>query len=487
MSWTSTTRRGLFAGAAAQLAQPSRWPDPAAMAEEVSRGRWIRAPHLTLLAEAFAGAVRTPGSRLFITLPPRHGKTEGLTRWGTGWALEDDPARRVLIASYGSAYATRHGRWVRNLVRDHPADLRVRLAEDSTRQDEWETTAGGGVVSAGVGEGITGRGFDLVLIDDPVKGRADVESPTYRQKQWDWYTDDLSTRLEPGASIAVIQTRWHRDDLAGRLLAEAKAGGEVWQVVHLPAIAEAPRDGEPPDALGREPGEALWPDRYPLPVLEDIRRRLGTYGWASLYQGRPRPRGGGAYWTDEDFRLARERAPRTAAGELAAELARVVVAVDPAGSADAGSDETGIVVAGKERRLDRAGVLADLSGIHSTDEWGRRAVQAYLDHQADVILYESNYGGNAMASVIRNAAKAMGVRTPPIRAVVAKRGKALRAEPVHQLYREGLIWHASLWPDLEEQGTTWTPESKDSPDRLDALVYALTELMGGRGRGLVVT
>lgn len=480
------------------------------MAEELSGGLWVPAPHLLLLSAVLAKVARLPGQRVMVTMPPQHGKTELSSRWGVTWALARDPARRVLIASYGAAYATRHGRWVRNAMRAYGAELGVTLADDATRMDEWETTLGGGVTSSGVGEGITGRGFDLIVIDDPVKGRADVESPAYRAKQWGWYTDDLATRLRPGASIVVVMTRWHRDDLAGRLLAEAAAGGEEWEQVHLPAIAEEPEavvpcevcdgDGaryragqiescatcggtgqvarEPqPDPIGRMPGEALWPDRYPIPALEANRRRMGPYGFSALYQGRPIPKGGGAYWTDDDLRAARQRAPRTAAGELSVELARVVVAVDPAGSANPGSDETGIVVAGRERRSQRAGVLSDRSGVMSTDEWGQAAVQAYLDHQADAIVYERNYGGDAMAAVMRTAAKALGVRVPPLIGVTARRSKALRAEPVHQLYREGQVWHASVWPDLEEQAVTWRPDSKDSPDRLDALVYAITELL----------
>ena len=489
MTLGARPRRRTVWGAAAARINPevrTRWAEPADMAEDLSGGRWVRAPHLELYSRELRDAISVPNSRLMVWMPPQHGKTE-LTRWAAAWALASDPARRLLSSSYGDDRAVRYGRWTRNLLQAHP-ELLVDLADDATRMDEWYTTAEGGMMSAGVGSGITGMGFDLVVVDDPVRSRADVESPTYRRKQWEWFTDDLSTRLRPGASIIVVQTRWHRDDLSGRLLAEAQAGGDQWRVVHLEALVEPPREGraKPPDPLGRQVGEALWPDRYPVKVLEAIRRRLGPYGWGSLYQGDPKPRGGGAYWTDDDLRLARERTPRTGAGALAVDLSRVVVAVDPAGSAEPGSDETGIVVAGRERLVRRAGVLADLSGVMSTDQWGRAAVQAYIQHRADKILYERNYGGDAMAAVIRTAAHGLGVPTPPIEPVTAKRGKALRAEPVHQLYREGLVWHVAVWPDLDEQLTTWNPDtSTDSPDRLDALVYALTDLMLGRGGTLV--
>ena len=212
---------------------------------------------------------------------------------------------------------------------------------------EWETTAGGGFRSVGVGSGVTGFGASLIVIDDPIKSRAEAESETYRERVWDWFTDDLYTRLEPDGAIVLIQTRWHEDDLAGRLLREAsEEGGEHWDVINLPALSEpsggnttvrecvdrasgsppyeggdvglqADRGGslaglssapsEPDNALNTndqshqttdwrtEPDLPLCPERYNKQALNRIRRRLGEYSFAALYQQRPTPAEGGLF------------------------------------------------------------------------------------------------------------------------------------------------------------------------------------------------
>src|SRR5206468_3028498 len=122
---------------------------------------------------------------------------------------------------------------------------------------EWETGLGGGVRAVGVGGGITGFGANLVIIDDPVRSRAEAESKTYREKIYDWFNDDLYTRLEPNASIILIQTRWHEDDLAGRLLKEAEDGGEHWDVISLPALSEPPASAGGQNVGGTVPSVAL--------------------------------------------------------------------------------------------------------------------------------------------------------------------------------------------------------------------------------------
>ena len=192
---------------------------------------------------------------------------------------------------------------------------------------EWETAAGGGVKAVGVGAGVTGFGAQLVVIDDPVKSRAEAESETFRDKLWDWYNNDLYTRLKPNASMILIQTRWHQDDLAGRLLQEMKDGGDQWDVINLPALAEtATKDkvGTDPslltssfifhplsfstDPLGRSPGTALCPQRYDEARLAEIKRQLGSYSFSALYQQRPTPADGGIF-KREWFKKIVDRAP----------------------------------------------------------------------------------------------------------------------------------------------------------------------------------
>jgi len=148
---------------------------------------------------------------------------------------------------------------------------------------EWETTEGGGYRAAGVGGGITGMGAHVLVIDDPLKDRAEAESETVRDSIWDWYTSTAYTRLMPGGGVLVILTRWHGDDLAGRLIKAAEEGGDQWEMVVYPALAEE-------DEAHRKEGEPLHPERYSIQQLESIRRAIGPYDWSALYQQRPTAR-----------------------------------------------------------------------------------------------------------------------------------------------------------------------------------------------------
>jgi len=217
--------------------------------------------------------------RLMLFLPPRHGKSEMVTVRFPAWMLEKDPTRRFIVGSYNQTLANKFSRKTRRIA----IERGVQLAQDRTAVDDWETTQGGGLRSIGVGGGITGHGANLIIIDDPVKNREEAGSQVYRDKVYDWYTDDLYTRLEPGGSIILIMTRWHEDDLAGRIL--NSEDGDNWDIVNLPAIAEED------DQLGREIGEALCPERYNLNELRKIRTVLGRSWWA-LYQQRPQEQEG---------------------------------------------------------------------------------------------------------------------------------------------------------------------------------------------------
>ena len=214
-------------------------------------------------------------------MPPRHGKSELISRWFPLWVLENWPETPIALASYGASLAEKHGGAVRNLIEANRAQLRVRLRRGGKKQGDWETTTGGGMKSVGVGGGLTGTGYRIGIIDDPLKDRKAANSAVTRQDLKDWYTSTFYTRQAPNASIVILMTRWHEDDLVGWLLEEAKNGGEQWDVLCLPALAE---EG---DSLGRAVGEALCPWRYPADVLRQVQRAVGPRDWAALFQQRP--------------------------------------------------------------------------------------------------------------------------------------------------------------------------------------------------------
>lgn len=242
----------------------------------------VEAEHIKLIASHLDAVERGEIDRLAIHMPPRHAKTETVTvRYGV-YTLMQEPAENVLITGYNERFARRLGRKARTV-----GTGRVDMAADKSAADEWATTQGGVLMTRGVGSPPTGTGFRRIIIDDPIRRREDAESEVYREKVWDWYTDDLYTRLEPGGAIVLIMTLWHPDDIGARAVASEPGR---WTVLKLPAIAEEA------DVLGREPGAALWPERYTVDDLNRIRdvmaQNEGLRSWEALYQQNPVPREG---------------------------------------------------------------------------------------------------------------------------------------------------------------------------------------------------
>ena len=241
---------------------------------------YVAAGHHRLIADKLEAVERGEIDRLMIFMPPRHGKSELASRKFPAWYLGRNPDKQIIAASYNSDLARDFGRDVRNLVNEpeYQGIFRgVELSADSQAANRMHTNHGGMYIAAGVGTATTGRGADVFLIDDPLKDREEADSERRRDTVWNWYRSTAYTRLMPGGSIVLIQTRWHEDDLAGRLLeqdGDAKDGGQ-WEVLNLPAIDTA--------------GDALWPDWYPVPVLERIKAAVGPREWSALYQQQPQP------------------------------------------------------------------------------------------------------------------------------------------------------------------------------------------------------
>ena len=221
-----------------------------------------------------------------LFLPPGSAKSTYASVLFPAWYFAQNPKNTIIAASHTGELAQRFGRHVRNLVSINSSTLGYSLAEDNKAAGRWETNSGGEYFAAGVGGAITGRRADLAIIDDPVKSREEAESQTVREKIIDWYRADLYTRLKPGAAIVLIMTRWHEEDLGGYLLGEMEKGGDCWRVLKLPALANATDD-----PLGREIGEALWPEWEDADAIARKRQTLGEREFGALYQQDPRPAG----------------------------------------------------------------------------------------------------------------------------------------------------------------------------------------------------
>ena len=217
--------------------------------------------------------------RLMLLLPPGHAKSTYASVLFPAWWFTRHPRSSIISACHTADLADHFAKRVRGLVQEHSETLGYALAKDDRAAARWRTTTQGDYFAAGLRGPITGRRADLVLIDDPIKSHAEADSATARESIWNWYRSDLATRLKPGGRIVLIMTRWHQDDLGGRLLDTDPS----WNLVKLPAIAEAC------DPLNRAPGEALWPEWEDEAALDRKRRTMGARVWQSLFQQNPNP------------------------------------------------------------------------------------------------------------------------------------------------------------------------------------------------------
>jgi predicted phage terminase large subunit-like protein len=257
--------------------------------------------HHELIAAALDDFATKRDQRLMVFSFPRSGKSELVSRRLPAYLLGREPDATIIATSYSASLASAMNRDVQRIIdsdeyrRLFPATRLWGKNVRSDAQGSWLRNSDlfeivghrGYYLSTGVGGGITGRGGKYLLIDDPVKNRKEANSPTYRNAVWEWYTSTLYTRLAPNGNILLIVTRWHEDDLAGRLLAVAKADPQAdqWTVITLPAVAEEPVAAYDP----RKPGDVLWPVRWDAGEMQRKRAVVGERDWASLYQQRPAP------------------------------------------------------------------------------------------------------------------------------------------------------------------------------------------------------
>lgn len=286
-----TFKRSLAKGAVNFESGVARWTTPGRMAIDLDPST-IQTSALDLIDAALVKVATGEIQRLIISMPPQEGKSQRASRRFPLWMLVRNPELRIAIASYSHSRARTWGRTIRNDVWSHRGNVGLSISGDSAAADDWEVAGHqGGVYCTGVGGALTGRPVDVMIIDDPVKDRQQADSETYRENVWSWWTDVVLTRLAPGAPVVVIMTRWHEDDLAGRLLAEED--GAEWTVINIPALADHKPELDQVDPLGRAPGE--WMESTRGRTAEDWeakKKAVGSRTFTALYQGRPSPENG---------------------------------------------------------------------------------------------------------------------------------------------------------------------------------------------------
>jgi len=437
----------------------------------------VQTPALDLIDQALVNLADTPDGRLIITMAPQEGKSVRVAGDFPVWWLTRDPDARIIAASYGQGLANRNGRSIRNRIAANPG-LGLRVAADNGAAGEWQIEGhDGGVYSVGIGAGVTGRACDLMVIDDPIKSRAEADSEIYRDRVWDWWTDEASARLAPGAPVVLILTRWHHDDLAGRLIAQ---GG--WTVLNIPAQADHdPSKGEV-DPLGRAPGEFMVSTRGRTRAQWELRKRTaGTRTWASLYQGRPTPDTGNLFpadgWAryDRPLWLVRDDGARIVPDAMRDPDVEIIQSWDLAFKDTESSD----YVVGQVwmRRGTQAFLLDQIRRRMGFTE----SCQAMLDMtarwpQAIAKLVEDKANGPAVMNALR--AKVGGLI--PVEPEGSKYARAVAITPLIEA-------HDVVLPDpVAVEGTAWvtdlTEEARDFPgashdDTVDGMSQAVHRLL----------
>lgn len=341
-------------------------PDPSDP-DNADLSRYMPVTHHKCIAAALQEVEKGNMLRLIITMPPRAGKSELASKKFIPWLLGRDPYRHVIFATYNETFAEDTGRAVRDVMKTNlyrQAFPGCALRAGSAAADRIQTNEGGIAAFVGVGGSITGRGADFLLIDDPIKDREQADSPTERNKQWAWFTEVAMTRLmTAGSRVVIIMTRWHEDDLIGRLTDPSnpcynRDEAKSWKILALPAIAEEN------DPLGRAIGESIWPERFPVEFLSNA-RRLNPRGFSALYQGRPTP-DDGEFFKKEYLRTYQ-------AHELPKNL-RIYCASDHAVSARQDRDPTVLMPVG----VDENGVIWVLPDVWWRREQTDKVVDAML-------------------------------------------------------------------------------------------------------------
>ncbi len=239
------------------------------------------AQHHELIAAKLQNTIVTPNYNLVICMPPGHAKSRYASILFPSYYLGSNAGKSVVMASHTAELSAKWGRACKRIIDDpkYQYMLEVDLNKDSKSSDRFDLSNGSEYFACGVGGGVTGQRADLGVIDDPVRSKEDADSERIRDKTWDWYLNDFRTRLKPNASQVIIMTRWHEDDLVGRILLSSDKNN--WDVLILPAIAEAN------DQMNRKVGDPLWPDYIPIEMLENIRDTTSPKTWSSLYQQNP--------------------------------------------------------------------------------------------------------------------------------------------------------------------------------------------------------
>ncbi|HGT3057442.1 TPA: DNA-packaging protein [Klebsiella pneumoniae] len=455
-------------------------------------GKMIVAPHHKVIQKTLDRVIDGEIQRLIINVPPGYTKTELATINMMGRGLALNCRARFMHLSYSHNLALLNSSTARGMIKSqaYQSMWPMALRDDADSKAMWWTEHGGGVYASSAAGQVTGfraghmePGWQgALIIDDPVKPD-DAYSEIVRDGVNNRFNETIKSRLAIETTpMIVIMQRIHYHDLSGYLL--RGGSGEKWHHLNLPVIIDNSRSYEEtyPENTHAIPIDHGLPDGWLWPFKHNESHRVSLFSHrrtaeAQYMQNPKRFNAEGALWNEEMISAAH-------AMRITQELSRTVVAIDPQATNSEESDESGIAVAsvygsGDERQYS---LDADYSGKFSPNGWATKAIEAYEQHEADAIVIETNQGGDMAEDTLRNA----GFTGRVIR-VHASKGKYARAEPISALYAQGRVAHRGSLYEVENQFMEYVPTTaKKSPDRLDAAVYALTELSEPQSIGMLV-
>ena len=424
---------------------------------------WDSARHLEALNAALLDIAnpKNPTRFLMVFMPPGHAKSSIISEAFPAWLLMTQPNAQVILSTYGQEFSETWGRKARDLVMAFGHVCGVSVRQDSKSVSEWRVSGKRGVMySVGVGGQTTGKRADFALIDDPVKNQQEAESEVYRENLYRWFQQTLYTRLTPSGAIVLCMTRWHHDDLAGRLLRDTEEGrGLPWRVLNFPALCE---DDEG-DALGRSAGDPLWPRLYGAERLAEIQATLSEHAWLAMYQQRPTAEAGAVYrreWFENRY------------DTLPSDLYRRVMAVDSAFKTGVGADYTSVQIWG----VNATGYYL----IHVTNErleypdLIRTLQELAREHSVSGIYIEDKASGQSAVQTLQRETRLAVVPVP------VTMSKEQRADGNTPTWRAGRVWlpRSAAWvPSFVQQHIQFPRAAHD--DMVDAGNIALDVLKYG--------
>ena len=410
------------------------------------------ARHHRLVIEELEGLAAGRWDRLMVLMPPGSAKSTYASLLFPTWFMSREPRSSIIAASHTGGLARAFGRGVRGLISEHGARLGVRLDPSSRAAGRFGLVEGGSYFATGVRGPVTGRRADLLIIDDPVKSQREADSAAQRDHLWEWFRSELVTRLKPGGRMVLVMTRWHPDDLGGRLLASS----DGWRVLRLPALAEEE------DPMGRAPGEALWPAWEGRAALERKRLLVGERTFSALFQQSPRSPGGRL------FQVKRVTVVDEAVGGAS------VRAWDLAASADGGDWTVGVRLCrapGEDGVFQVTDVVRLQGGPEQVEAAIKRAAAADGRDVTIALPQDPGQAGRAQVAYLTRALAGYRVMSSP-----ESGAKATRAAPVASQVNAGNlsvlrgVWNRAFLEELQD----FPGGAKD--DQVDALSRAFTVL-----------